>query len=31
MGSFYIGLGPVTLTVAIAEPTIGVLTEVMGF
>ncbi|MCM3115684.1 ring-cleaving dioxygenase [Neobacillus sp. MER 74] len=26
-----IGLGPVTLTVAIAEPTIGVLTEVMGF
>jgi glyoxalase family protein len=26
-----IGLGPVTLAVAIAEPTIGVLTEVMGF
>lgn len=26
-----VGLGPVTLTVAIAEPTIGVLTEVMGF
>jgi glyoxalase family protein len=26
-----IGLGPVTLTVAIAEPTIGVLTDVMGF
>ncbi|MFC0272838.1 ring-cleaving dioxygenase [Metabacillus herbersteinensis] len=26
-----IGLGPVTLTVGIAEPTIGVLTEVMGF
>lgn len=26
-----IGLGPVTLTLAIAEPTIGVLTEVMGF
>ncbi|MEH7109734.1 ring-cleaving dioxygenase, partial [Bacillus sp. JJ1764] len=26
-----IGLGPVTLTVAISEPTIGVLTEVMGF
>jgi glyoxalase family protein len=26
-----IGLGPVTLTVAVAEPTIGVLTEVMGF
>jgi glyoxalase family protein len=26
-----IGLGPVTLTVGIAEPTVGVLTEVMGF
>lgn len=26
-----IGLGPVTLTVAVAEPTVGVLTEVMGF
>jgi glyoxalase family protein len=26
-----IGLGPVTLTVAVAEPTAGVLTEVMGF
>lgn len=26
-----VGLGPVTLTVAIAEPTIGVLTDVMGF
>lgn len=26
-----IGLGPITLTVGIAEPTIGVLTEVMGF
>jgi len=26
-----IGLGPVTLTVSIAEPTIGILTEVMGF
>jgi glyoxalase family protein len=26
-----IGLGPVTLTVGIAEPTIGVLTDVMGF
>lgn len=26
-----IGLGPVTLTVGMAEPTIGVLTEVMGF
>ncbi|WP_066067370.1 ring-cleaving dioxygenase [Neobacillus soli] len=26
-----IGLGPVTLTLAIPEPTIGVLTEVMGF
>ncbi|EKN71273.1 glyoxalase family domain-containing protein [Neobacillus bataviensis LMG 21833] len=26
-----IGLGPVTLTVGISEPTIGVLTEVMGF
>lgn len=26
-----LGLGPVTLTVAIAEPTIAVLTEVMGF
>ncbi|MEH7239309.1 ring-cleaving dioxygenase [Bacillus sp. JJ1562] len=26
-----IGLGPVTLTVANAEPTIGILTEVMGF
>lgn len=26
-----IGLGPVSLTVAIAEPTIGVLTEIMGF
>ncbi|MDN3016881.1 ring-cleaving dioxygenase [Paenibacillus sp. BSR1-1] len=25
------GLGPVTLTVGISEPTIGVLTEVMGF
>ncbi|MCM3571421.1 ring-cleaving dioxygenase [Neobacillus mesonae] len=25
------GLGPVTLTLSIAEPTIGVLTEVMGF
>ena len=26
-----IGLGPVTLTVSISEPTIGILTEVMGF
>ncbi|MEH7549563.1 MULTISPECIES: ring-cleaving dioxygenase [Bacillaceae] len=26
-----IGLGPVTLTVSIAEPTIGILTEIMGF
>lgn len=26
-----VGLGPVTLTVAIAEPTVGVLTDVMGF
>jgi glyoxalase family protein len=26
-----LGLGPVTLTVANAEPTVGVLTEVMGF
>ncbi|XJZ27544.1 ring-cleaving dioxygenase [Bacillota bacterium Lsc_1132] len=26
-----IGLGPVTLTVGMAEPTIGMLTEVMGF
>ncbi|MBS4197677.1 ring-cleaving dioxygenase [Lederbergia citri] len=26
-----IGLGPVTLTVPIAEPTIGILTEIMGF
>ncbi|MGX6446143.1 ring-cleaving dioxygenase [Neobacillus sp. K501] len=26
-----IGLGPVTLTVKIADPTVGVLTEVMGF
>ncbi|MCM3764910.1 ring-cleaving dioxygenase [Neobacillus niacini] len=26
-----IGLGPVTLTVGISEPTVGVLTEVMGF
>ncbi|MBO0961369.1 ring-cleaving dioxygenase [Neobacillus sp. MM2021_6] len=26
-----VGLGPVTLTVGIAEPTIGVLTDVMGF
>ncbi|WP_462413497.1 ring-cleaving dioxygenase [Neobacillus sp. Marseille-QA0830] len=26
-----IGLGPVTLTVSMSEPTIGVLTEVMGF
>ena len=26
-----VGLGPVTLTVSIPEPTIGILTEVMGF
>ncbi|MEH7121376.1 ring-cleaving dioxygenase [Neobacillus vireti] len=26
-----IGLGPVTLTVSLAEPTIGILTEIMGF
>lgn len=26
-----LGLGPVTLTLAIAEPTVGILTEVMGF
>ncbi|WP_160723401.1 ring-cleaving dioxygenase [Bacillus sp. USDA818B3_A] len=26
-----IGLGPVTLTVSMAEPTIGILTEIMGF